>query len=231
MTLALLKYHMLTLTKEYVTIFLGLGIPVGMILLIPGFTAGLFVGNFIIATMVIGLMDAGMSHAYARQIKFLRRLLMTPVKPRHYIFTGLLSRYLTMLVLATVIVVISAITSEYGLGDRNWLLIYGALSVVFAMFYAIGMFTVNVLKNSKSSQGLTYVVFFGNFLFSGLMIPLSIMPQIVQDIQRFLPIAYGTGLLMNAWQGYSILEGYYLYATIGVTVAFTLLSIKFFKYE
>ena len=168
-----------------------------------------------------------------REKKFLRRLRMTPVKSRDYVLTGMLSRYIVLVIFSVVLILLAGLVLRIDgvLTNRNWFLFLGVLTLVYAMFYPIGMFVANVLKNAKSSQGLVYIVFFGLLVLGGMWFPVTLMPQFLQNVHSILPIAYGGELLVNVWQGVSIMEGHYLIATAGVAALFGMLSIKFFKFE
>jgi len=181
--------------------------------------------------MVLCFTDSALSHAYARQIKFLRRLRMTPVKPITYVFTGILSRIGVLLLFAATFVAVTAGFFGMNLSNRNWLLFLAVLILAFAMFYFIGMFIANMLKGAKASQSLVYVVFFGLLAVGGIMFPMDAMPEILQTIARSLPPAYAINVLQSAWMGMDIFHGHYFIAMIVSTVVFGLLSIKFFKFE
>ena len=232
-TMGLLKYHILALIRDPLNLFFGLALPVLTMIMIPSVSNIILPLNIMITAMVLCFTDSALSHGYARQIKFLRRLRMTPVKSKDYVLTGMLSRYIVLIVFAVALILFAGLVINIDgvLTSRNWLLFFAALTLVYAMFYPIGMFVANSLKNPKSSQGLVYIVFFGLLILGGVWFPVALMPQILQNVHSVLPIAYGGELLINVWQGESILQGHYLIATAGVALVFSLLSIKFFKFE
>lgn len=220
--------------------FLGFGLPFVMLfmmsaslseydnsLIIDGSLAVLIVA----ATTVLCFNDSAYSHAYTRQIKFLRRLRMTVVKPWHYIVTGIVARIGVLFLFTGVMVATLAIGFDMSLADRNWLLLIGTTALTFIMFYLIGMFVANMLKNAKMSQGLAMAVYFLLLVLGGIMFPIGNMPNILQPVANALPTAFSITTLQNAWMGMDILSGHYLLAMIGVTAVFGLLSVKFFKYE
>lgn len=236
----LIKYHVLSLVREPITMFLGIGLPFAVLMMsanqIAEATSPYFIDGFLgvliaMAIMVLCFNDSAYSHAYTRQIKFLRRLRMTPVKPWHYIVTGILSRIAILIGFTGVLVGVMHVVFDMSLTDRNWLLLLGITSLAFIMFYLIGMFIANVSQNSKMSQGLAMAAYFLLLTVGGVLFPIANMPYALQTVASWLPSAFAITSLQNAWMGMDILSGHYLVTMIATTVVFGLLSVKFFKYE
>ncbi|MCL2753889.1 MAG: ABC transporter permease, partial [Defluviitaleaceae bacterium] len=185
MTLGMIKYHLLVLAREPLNIFFGFGLPFLQLFIFSGtmdtetrgeVMAGALPIFITVASMVLCFTDSALSHGYTRQIKFLRRLRMTPVKPLQYIFTGIASRVGVLLLFAASFIAVSVIFFDLSITDINWALFVGVLLLAFIMFYLIGMFVANALKNAKGSQSLTYVVFFGLLAIGGIFFPIEVMP-------------------------------------------------------
>ena len=156
---------------------------------------------------------------------------MTPVKPMNYIFTGILSRLGVLLLFTIALIALVTILFDVNIANKNLPLFIAILILTFAMFYVIGMFVANALKGAKSSQSLLYVVFFGLLLMGNAFIPIEAMPDIMRTIAQNTPTIYAATLLQSAWLGRDIFYGHSFIAVIIYTVVFSLLSIKFFKYE
>ena len=240
MKLGLIKYHLLALLREPITMFLGFGLPFVVLFMMsgqigandnPAIIDGALGVLIVMAITVLCFNDSAYSHAYTRQIKFLRRLRMTAVKPWHYIATGIVSRLGIMFLFVGVLVAVMHLGFDMSLSERNWTLLISLSVLTFVMFYLIGMFIANLSKNAKMSQGLAMAAYFLLLTLGGMMFPIENMPEGLQSIANFLPTAFAITTLQNAWMGTSILDGYYLIAMIATTVVFGLLSVKFFKYE
>jgi ABC-2 type transport system permease protein len=233
MIFGLIKYHLLTLIREPMILFFSVGFPfLTLFLLDYGYTYDVSESLpilLIVAAIVLCFTDSGVSHAYARQIKFLRRLRMTPAKSVHYIFTGIVSRIGVFLLLAAGLIVVMVIFFDMNISGRNWALFVAVLALVFVMLYTMGMFVANLLKGAKNSQSLCYVVFFALLILGGLMFPLDVMPNVVQTIGRHLPPTYAINLLHSAWMDTGIFYGHDFITVVAITVIFALLSIKCFK--
>jgi ABC-2 type transport system permease protein len=241
MTIGMIKYHLLVLFREPMNLFFGLGLPFLNLFLVSGAfqeeenTASLIELGFpmfiVVAVMVLCFMDSALSHAYARQIKFLRRLRMTPVKPIKYILTGVISRISVLLLFVATLSVVAINLFDMNIANKNWMIFISTLFLVFAMFYLISMFFANALKNAKNSQSLLYIVFFGLLFLGNAFFPMEFMPSMVRTIAGNTPTVYAANILQAAWMNTDILYEHNLVAVVVITVIFGLLSIKFFKYE
>ena len=126
MIIGLIKYHVLTLAREPINMFFGLALPFLYLFIMsnqlsndPMFVDGAL-GVFItVTTMVLCITDAANRHAYTRQIKFLRRLRMTSVKPWHYIITGIVSRIVVLALFIVAFIATLVIFFDMNLAGRN----------------------------------------------------------------------------------------------------------------
>ena len=237
MIFGMIKYHLLVLIREPLNLFFGLGLPfLNLFIMSSNLEYGETLDAYlpallIVAAIVLCFTDSAASHAYARQIKFLRRLRMTPATPNVYIFTGILSRLGALFALTVTLTAVMVIFFDVSLSGRNWPLFLAILILTFIMFYLISMFVANALKGAKNSQNLAYVVFFLLLILGGLMLPLGAMPDVLQTIANNLPPMFAINILQSAWMGTDIFYGHSFIAVAVITVVFALLSIKFFKFE
>ena len=232
----LLKYHFTVLLREPLNIFFGLDFPfLNLFILSANAEDGMMETSLpillVVAAIVLCFTDSGASHAYARQIKFLRRLKMTPVKPIYYLLTGILTRLLALSVLGIALTLIMNAFFDVSLTGRNWLLFAALFILTFIMFYFISMFIANVLKGAKNSQNLIYVSFFVLLIAGGLMLPLGAMPEIMQTVANNLPPMFAITVLQSAWMGSSLFYGYCFIAVLAITLVFGSLSVKVFRFE
>jgi len=237
MIFGLMKYHLLVLLREPINLFFGLGLPFLNLFIMSSNLAegealdGYLPALLVVASIVLCFTDSAASHAHARQIKFLRRLRMTPATAKTYIFTGILSRLVALFVLTAALTTVMVIFFNVSLAGRNWPLFIAILILSFIMFYLISMFVANALKGAKNSQNLSYVVFFTLLIVGGLMLPLGAMPDVLQTVASNLPPMYAINILQSAWMGTSLFYGHSLFAVAIITLVFLGLSIKFFKFE
>jgi len=240
MATGMIKYHILTLLRDPGNMFFAFGLPFLYLFLFSGNLDGDNLQFFLdralpmfitIAAMMLCFTCAGLSHAYSRQIKFLRRLRMTPVKPATYIFTGIISRIGVLFIFSVAFIAVTSLGFDLNMRGRNWPAFIGVLVLAFAMFYLMAMFAANVLRNSKTSQGVLYVVFFGLLLFGDVFFPINAMPDIIQPVVQNMPTIHARNVLQAAWLDTDLLYGHSLITIIGLIVVFGLLSIICFRYE
>jgi len=232
------KYHLLALLREPMNLVFGFALPFFFLFLGATGDEGAEVVSMVfipmymtIAIMVLCFTDSAMSHAYARQIKFLRLLRMTPIKPIKYIFSGILSRMGALCIFTVVFIGVATVLYDLNLARINLLLFIAVMVLIFAMFYVIGMFTANVLKGAKNSQSLVYVVFFALLIIGGnAAIQAHHLPEILQTLVRFLPPAQALFALQSAWMESSV-PLWYIIGMVAYTAVFGLLSLKIFKFE
>jgi len=239
MILGMLKYHLLMLVREPANMFFGFGLPFLNLFLMSGNFDGenaealdlMFPMFITIAILVLCFTDSALSHASSRQIKFLRRLQMTPVKSSTYLITGILIRLGVILTFSGLFSVVATTAFGLSLANRNWFMILGVLTLVFAMFYFIGMFLANVFKNPRTSQSFLNIIFWLFLLLGNAFMPIDAIPEILRVVSANTPTVYAIELLQSAWIGTGLLEGHSFIVVAGITVVFGVLSAKFFKYE
>lgn len=236
----LVKYHLTLLIKDPILVLLGLAYPFVQLFIAQAALdrtdyfyvnlADITIISFMSIAAMVLCWGAGANHAHSREIKFLRRLRMSPVKPVHYLTSEILLNIGVLLIFTTILIVVAGATLDINIIDRNWALIVVVLLLSFAMFYVIAMFTVNVLKKAKNSQSLLYVVFIGMIVVVNLLV-MDNMPNFIQVIIRNTPITYATNVMQSAWMGTELFYGHDFIAMVICIVVFGMLTIKFFKYE
>jgi len=237
MIIGLMKYHLILLIKDPMLVIFGLGFPFAQMFLAANSSVGMYVNTIesgMVAFMSIAAMvlcwGAAYNHSYSREIKFLRRLRMSPVKPMHYLASGILLNIGVLLVFVVALVAVAVAIFDISVAGRNWVSIIAMLLLTFAMFYVLGMFVANALKKAKNSQSLSYVVFGGMLVAINLFISDGV-PSFLQEIARNTPIAYASNVLQAAWVGTDLFYGHDFIAMLACIVILSLLSVRFFKYE
>jgi len=239
--LGMVKYHLLLLSRDPLLLALGFGMPfIQLFLSSEMIDIGEGSYHFIDVTlplytsiMVMSLcfMDSAYNHAYARDIKFLRRLRLTPVKPAAYLLSGYLFRLAIAVVLIGSFVGIAALVFDLDLSNPNWVGFALMVWLTFTMFYVMGMFVANVFKVAKTAQGALFAVFFGFIFIVNIVTGLGDLPVFIQRIIENMPVVYGINVLQYAWFGMDLFSGHSLIGVIGLTAVFGMLSVKFFKFE
>jgi len=233
----LIKYHFILLIKDPTLIIFGLAFPFVQLFLMRGsgddaylnlFDLGMVL--FMLIAVVALCWGAGYNHVHSREIKFLRRLRMSPLKPAHYLVSGILLNVGILLIFTAVLVIVAVAIFDIDAASKNWPLIITSLLLAFTMFYVMGMFTANALKKAKNSQSLLYTVFISMIVIVNLF-AMENLPNFVHVIIRNTPITYAANTLHSAWMGTNLFYGHDFIAMVACTIVFGLLSVKVFKYE
>jgi ABC-2 type transport system permease protein len=161
-----------------------------MDLSVPGYI-GMIIGT-------IGMLGIPVSLATYRDRGILRRLRATPVHSG----TVLWSHVVTQVIIAFVGIALLFVAGVafYGLRapDGNAMIIpaivIGALS-----FFAVGFVLAGVMPTARTAQAVGMAIFYPMLFLSGAAMPRYIMPEIVQDISRLLPLTHVIILIEDLW--------------------------------
>ena len=121
------------------------------------------------------------------------RLLLTPVK-RTEILTSKFLTYSIILILQIIFILVAA--------SLNGLVVYGSMFQLFIGMFVMGyvgsfwVFSFRpVSKTKMEANQLFFAFFIVLLLFSGIFIPVSSMPVILQLIANILPLAHGSPMI------------------------------------
>lgn len=161
-----------------------------MDLSVPGYI-GMIIGT-------IGMVGIPVSLANYRDLGILRRLRATPIPSG----TILWAHVVTQVVIAFVGIVLLFVAGVafYGLRapDGNAMIIpaivMGALS-----FFAVGFVLAGVMPTARTAQAVGMALFYPMLFLSGAAMPRFIMPEIVQNISRLLPLTHVVILIEDLW--------------------------------
>ena len=94
------------------------------------------------------------------------------------------------------------------------------------------MLVGGVAKDTKQASLLASILYFPMLVFSGMTLPLEIMPRTMQKIVSLFPLTQGITMMKNAFIGAdtaSVLLP--VCVMLGLTALCTALSICFFRWE
>jgi len=165
--------------------------------LLPGLLA-LFV-------MQLAVGGSGFNLVEYRRKGILRRLFVTPLRPRDFIFAISTSRMLLCLMQMTVILLIAVwLMDIIILGD--YFSLYVVIVVGTTIFLCLGFFLGSLASSQQSIQALGNLVIFPQMLLSGIFYPLDALPGLIQPLAQALPLTFvATGLRDIATDGASLL--------------------------
>ena len=183
-----------------------------------------------VAICASGLMGLPLAVSGLREIKILKRLRVTPVRPV-FILGVELSMYIVYC--AVSLLVLSAAALLWGVRLHGSLLAFlGSWALTMLSTLSVGMLAGGVAKDTKQASVIASILYFPMLLFSGTTLPIEVMPAAMQSLVSFFPLTQGLTLMKNAFLGIgtgSILLP--ICVMVGVAALCTILAIRFFRWE
>lgn len=167
-----------------------------------------FVLPGLIAMMVmnISLSGSGSNTVEYRRKGILKRLFVTPIKPREFITGVVLARSS----LSLMSVFLSIAIAVYAFNVQIVGSIFTILLIVFlglAVFLCIGFTLGSWAKTQQSIQSMVSLVTFPQIILSGIFFPIDSWPAFVQPIASVLPLTFiATALREVATNGLNVLD-------------------------
>lgn len=178
-----------------------------------------------------GLMGLPLVVAEYRERKILKRFQVTPVSP-----VMLLAVEFTIYVIYAAVSMLTLLpvarlfwnVSIHG----SWLAFLGSWLLTMVSTLSIGMMVGGIAKNEKTASVIACVLYFPMLIFSGATLPLEVMPEMMQNIIRVLPITQGIQLMKETSLGLPVGNVWLPIVVMGaVAVLCTGVAVKCFKWE
>lgn len=232
-------------TREYVYMFFAFIFPPMMLLLFGGmygnapsdfynghgavdFLTPAYIGMIM---AVSGVMGMPLILSEYRQHKVLKRYKATPVGTSTIMVPQLIVNGLISTAGVIILIIVGKVVFDLRfLGNVFYFVIAFLLSV--ASVFSIGFLISAVAPSSRAATAIAYLIYFPMLFLSGATIPLQIMPEAIKTVSKFIPLTYCVELLQGTWTG-SPIDGFLTEAAVllAITVVFTVLSIRFFRWE
>ncbi|HKA98308.1 MAG TPA: ABC transporter permease [Streptosporangiaceae bacterium] len=164
-----------------------------------------------------------------REQGILRRLSTTPVPPWWVLSAQLVVQACLMVITVGILIVVSGVFfGESAPKNTGGLVLAIALSI--AAMFAIGLAIAAGARTAGAARGIMMATFYPLMFFSGLYIPMQLLPGALQDISHVTPL----GAAVEAIQD-SMLQGFPPVAPLLVlavyAVVFGLVAKRFFRWE
>ena len=149
---------------------------------------------------IVGLTAVPISAANRREAGVLRRFSATPLRPLTYYLTDVLVPFLLTLLGILLLVLVGMIV--FGVRfEGNFFSLLAGIVMGACAFFSMGYALVGLISSARAVILIGNVVLYPLMIFSGAMIPLEIMPDVVRTISRFLPLTHLVALLRGLWFG------------------------------
>lgn len=149
---------------------------------------------------IVGLTAVPISAANRREAGVLRRFSATPLRPLTYYLTDVLVPFLLSLLGILLLVLVGMIVFGVRFEGNLFSLLAGIVMGACA-FFSMGYALVGLISSARAVILIGNVVLYPLMIFSGAMIPLEIMPDVVRTISCFLPLTHLVALLRGLWFG------------------------------
>jgi ABC-2 type transport system permease protein len=183
-----------------------------------------------LAVGTISLTTMPVQFATFREKGILKRLSTTPMPPQNLIGAHMVINVLALIVSAGVAVV-SAIVVLGVPFAADLLVVLLVLVLSTTAMFSLGLLVAARAEKGTTASGLGMLIYFPSLMFSGVWVPLSIMPDWMKDIGLYLPLGASAQGLTAGWFG---TDGFPL-AQVLVLAAWTLvlfpLGVKLFRWE
>ena len=123
-----------------------------------------------------------------REKKILRRIKASPLKPRTFFAAQVLAYLVMSLVQATVILGLGAIVFRVPVGG-NFLIIGVLILFCNIVFLNLGFIVGAYSKTVAAASGFGNVVVLPLVMFSGVFFPPEMLPGVLSEVMRYLPLA------------------------------------------
>lgn len=190
---------------------------------VPAFTA------MIIATCALLSLSTVM--ASYREMRVLRRLRATPLRPEGILTAQVIVNFLMTVLGMMLLIVIAKLM--YGLRfSGNPISVMVAFVLSTLSFFAIGFVLAGLMPTARTAQVVAMVLFFPMLFLSGAAMPREIMPERIQRFSEVLPLTHVVTLLRGLWVGNGWDEHFKEVAILAaILVVGVFVSAKTFRWE
>ena len=146
-------------------------------------------GLLAMSLMSISIAGSGFNIVEYRRKGILKRLFVTPIKPKHFIGGLVISRAIICVVQLSIVLAIGVFLLKLSIAGN----IASLLAIILlgtAVFLSIGFCLGSIAKTQETIQAIGNLVTFPQMLLSGIFYPIDALPQIVQPAAKLLPLSY-----------------------------------------
>jgi ABC-2 type transport system permease protein len=234
---SLLRADFTTQWRNRKSVILVVLVPVIILISWKGLVSKLG-GTFVLSNCItiglnaIGLMGYTNSIARDRDKGVFQRLRVAPVPSWSIMISRLIVQLAMILIVTSAIFIAGAYYDKIHLTPMGYLVGYGAAFVGGAVYLALGQAIVGLIKNPETVNAVTRLVYFV-FIMVGMFGELGMLGKQLGEAVKWSPYGsvkrlLGTSMQPSLWNTETT---YFLLVTIGYTIVFTILGIKWFKWN
>jgi imidazolonepropionase-like amidohydrolase/ABC-type multidrug transport system permease subunit len=179
-----------------------------------------------------GLWGAGIRVVVDREQRILRRFKVAPISASPILISSMVTGWLLYLPALVLILLISTVFYGMPMPDRPLALLVIATLGLMA-FRGIGLILASVANSMQEVNILIQLIYMPMLFLTGVLFPLTLLPEWVQVLSQFLPATYlATALQAVFVQHENILQNWAALVSLSVTAILgTFISVKLFRWE
>jgi ABC-2 type transport system permease protein len=161
----------------------------------------------ILAFMLMNLSIAGSGFNIVeyRRRGILKRLFVTPIKPKDFIISIVVSRIAIILMQLSVILGLAIVLLDIKIVG-SFFSLFGMIVIGSFIFLCLGFCFGSIAKTQESIRPIVTLFTFPQLVLSGVFFPINLLPEIIQPIAYTLPLSVvASGLRDIANEGLSLL--------------------------
>ena len=142
-----------------------------------------------IAMMQMSVFSVAFVFADYREKGILKRLLATPMKPFQFVTANVVTRLITAIIQATILIAVGVLLFKaHVVGSYLLILLIAILGGI--MFLGLGFTISGFAKTVESVPAIANLVVFPMLFLGGAFFPISSMPSWLQHFAKLLPLTY-----------------------------------------
>ncbi len=155
--------------------------------------------------MQLSIAGSGFNIVEYRRKGILKRLFVTPIRPRDFITAIVLARMAIVLIQLTVLLLVAVLALNVSIVG-NFASFYLIIMLGTFIFLCLGFCLGSVAKTQQAVMAVGNIVIFPQIFLSGIFYPIESMPELIQPIAKVLPLSFvSTAMREIANNGASLL--------------------------
>ena len=139
--------------------------------------------------MQLSIAGSGFNIVEYRRKGILKRLFVTPIKPRDFIAAIVLARMAIVLIQLTVLLLVAVLALNVSIVG-NFASFYLIIMLGTFIFLCLGFCLGSVAKTQQAVMAVGNIVIFPQIFLTGIFYPIESMPELIQPIAKILPLSF-----------------------------------------
>ena len=156
--------------------------------------------------MQLSIAGSGFNIVEYRRKGILKRLFVTPIRPRDFIASIVMARMAIVLIQLTVLILVAVLVLNVTIVG-NFVSFYFIVMLGTFIFLCLGFCLGSIAKTQQAVMAVGNIVIFPQIFLSGVFYPIESMPELIQPIAKILPLSFvSTAMREIANNGASLLS-------------------------